>query len=93
MGITNSIDFGTIFPVQVLNDGRHHTFITSLNPAGSFLTFSTYLGGSNDDNGSSIAVDATGNAYLTGSTTSTNFPTANPLQASLKALATLLYRR
>jgi hypothetical protein len=87
MGITNSIDFGTIFPVQALNDGRHHTFITSLNPAGSFLTFSTYLGGSNDDNGSSIAVDATGNAYLTGSTTSTNFPTANPLQASLKGFS------
>ena len=49
--------------------------MTKLNPAGSALVYSTYLGGSGDDNGNGIAVDAAGNAYVTGSTRSTNFPT------------------
>ena len=47
------------------------------------LRYSTYLGGSNQDQGQGIAVDATGNAYVTGITLSTNFPTANPFQATL----------
>src|SRR5260370_111684 len=40
------------------------------------VVYSTYLGGSGGDTGDGIAVDAAGNAYVTGSTTSTNFPTA-----------------
>src|SRR5207244_2467228 len=46
------------------------------------LTYSTYLGGSDDDVGNGIAVDGVGSAYITGHTASTNFPTLNPLQAS-----------
>ena len=57
--------------------------MAKLNPAGSALVYSTYLGGSGTDFSNGIAVDASGNAYVTGSTTSTNFPTANPLQATL----------
>ncbi|HEX9962780.1 MAG TPA: SBBP repeat-containing protein, partial [Pyrinomonadaceae bacterium] len=44
------------------------------------LIYSTYLGGNGADSGRSIAIDAERNVYVTGSTTSTNFPTANPLQ-------------
>ena len=46
------------------------------------LIYSTYLGGSASDSGRGIAVDAFGNAYVTGRTKSTNFPTASPFQAS-----------
>ena len=56
-------------------------FAVKLNPAGSALIYSTYLGGSGDDAGTDIAVDASGNAYLTGFTISNDFPvTSDALQ-------------
>ena len=57
--------------------------MSKLNPAGSALVYSTYLGGSNSDQGNGIAVDSSGDAYVAGSTNSSDFPTVNPLQASL----------
>ncbi len=57
-------------------------FVSKINPQGSALVYSTYLGGSGDETGDSIAVDSAGNAYITGFTGSTNFPTENPLQPS-----------
>jgi hypothetical protein len=56
--------------------------VAKLNASGSALVYSTYLGGSGDDYQEGIAVDSSGNAHVTGYTTSTNFPTASPLQAS-----------
>ncbi|MBI2829078.1 MAG: SBBP repeat-containing protein, partial [Acidobacteria bacterium] len=50
-------------------------FVTKLNPAGSALVYSTFLGGNRNDEGVGMAVDSAGNAYVTGFTTSTNFPT------------------
>ncbi len=50
-------------------------FVTKLNAAGSAAVYSTYLGGSDDEVGTSIAVDSSGDAYLTGYTRSSNFPT------------------
>ena len=49
-------------------------FVTKLGVTGSTLVYSTYLGGSGNDDGNGIAVDAFGHAYVTGSTTSDNFP-------------------
>src|SRR5207253_6599085 len=46
---------------------------TKLHATGTALVYSTYLGGSGDDNGNGIAVDATGAAYVTGSTSSPDF--------------------
>ena len=55
-------------------------FVAKLNASGSDLIYSTYLGGDNTDGGAAIAADASGNAYVTGVTSSTNFPTLNPIQ-------------
>ncbi|HLX84772.1 MAG TPA: SBBP repeat-containing protein [Terriglobales bacterium] len=55
-------------------------FVAKINPKGSALVYSTYLGGSGDESGDGIAVDNAGNAYITGFTGSTNFPTKSPLQ-------------
>ena len=60
--------------------GPIDAFVLKLNRAGSALAYSTYLGGSGYDEAASIVVDGEGNAYLTGSTTSPNFPLTNPAQ-------------
>ncbi|PYV39317.1 MAG: hypothetical protein DMG06_23500, partial [Acidobacteria bacterium] len=57
-------------------------FVAKLNAAGTALVYSTYLGGTGDDFGQSIAVDPAGNAYLSGETNSTDFPTVNPIQGA-----------
>jgi hypothetical protein len=62
--------------------GALDAFVTKLNPLGTGLLYSTYLGGSGDDFGQGVAVDTSGNVYVTGFTGSTNFPTANPVQAT-----------
>ncbi len=50
-------------------------FVSKLNPTGSALVYSTYLGGNDIDNGTGIAVDVAGNAYVAGYSFSSNFPT------------------
>src|SRR5437899_7550461 len=60
---------------RTTSGGGAHAFVTKLNPTGSALVYSTYLGGSSDDRGLGIAVDSGGHAYVTGRTNSMNFPT------------------
>jgi hypothetical protein len=57
------------------NGGFEDAFVAKLSAPGTSLIYATYLGGSGSDRGGGIAVDAAGNAYVTGSTLSTNFPT------------------
>ena len=64
------------------NEG-YDAFVAELNVTGTALVYSTYLGGSSDDVGTGIAVDSSYNAYVTGWTESSDYPTANPYQASL----------
>jgi phospholipase C len=79
-GQTYSANFPTMNPLQPANGGSEDAFVAQINPAGSALIFSTYLGGSGNDEGNGIALNTSGNAYVTGDTTSSDFPTMNPLQ-------------
>jgi len=76
-GSTNSLDFPlTTGAFQTtFGGGVTDTFVTKLNASGSALLYSTYLGGTSNDDGVGIALDAAGNAYVTGQTGSSNFPT------------------
>jgi hypothetical protein len=77
-GPTNSSDFPTTEGAfQTSLPDRVSAFVTKLNPTGSALVYSTYLGGSDYDQASGIAVDPWGNAYVTGVTASSNFPTTS----------------
>jgi hypothetical protein len=83
-GITDSTDFPTTSGVlQTTNGGEDDSFVAEIKSGGSALVYSTYLGGSGNDDALGIAVDAAGEAYVTGETTSTNFPTANAAQKAL----------
>jgi len=62
--------------------GYGTAFMTKMNATGSGLLYSTYLGGSNNDVGTGIAVDSSGNAYVTGYTSSADFPTKNAFQTT-----------
>ena len=81
-GQTYSTDFPILSPFQPAAGGSYDTFVTKLDATGSTLLYSTYLGGSGGDRSQGIAVDAAGNAYVTGQTYSTDFPTRNPFQAA-----------
>ena len=74
-GYTSSKAFPVIHAVQPALVGSANAFVSELNPAGSALLFSTYLGGSGYDYGYAIWLDQNGNIYVAGQTNSANFPT------------------
>ncbi len=92
VGHTTSLNFPLQAPYQsqndvtapssvnpTVNDGNPTAFVTKLNPTGSALIYSTYLGGNSSvggvyDSAFAVAVDSSGNAYVTGVTGSSNFP-------------------
>ena len=87
-GLTGSTDFPTTpgaFQTSCggICSGVFDAFVTKLNAAGSALVYSTYLGGTLNDDATAIAIDSTGDAYVTGSTCSTDFPvTSGAFQTS-----------
>jgi hypothetical protein len=87
-GIAGSTDFPTTpgaFQTKLAGSGPSawgDVFVTKFSADGSALVYSTYLGGSNDDRARSIALDSSGNAYVTGQTNSIDFPTVAPFQSS-----------
>ena len=88
-GHTESANFPTtVGAYQVALAGGYDAFVTKLSQDGSALVYSTFLGGSDDDDKAySIAVDLNHQAYVTGLTRSGDFPTQNPFQGSLVGAA------
>ncbi|HEU0119699.1 MAG TPA: SBBP repeat-containing protein [Bryobacteraceae bacterium] len=88
VGVTDAVNFPvTPGTLQPLNKGASDLFVAKLNPAGSALVYSTYLGGSQSENAElglpGIAVDSSGSAYIAGGTASRNFPvTVGALQSA-----------
>jgi hypothetical protein len=75
-GYTYSSDFPTTpAAFDTTLDVNYDAYVARLNPAGSGLAYATFLGGSKDDYGRAIAVDASGAAYVAGYTGSSDFPT------------------
>jgi hypothetical protein len=79
-GTTQLLIVPSTFPTtpgafDTTHNGNRDAFVTKLNPSGSALVYSTFLGGSDLDSASGIAVDSTGSAYVTGTTLSADFPT------------------
>jgi len=90
-GTTNSSDFPVAGPgvsPNICSEANpvkcgSKAFVARLNPSGTALEYSTYLGGNGIDIGRGIAIDSSGNAYVTGQTTSGNFPAIHAIQAAI----------
>jgi hypothetical protein len=89
VGYTSSTDFPThapFAPVKAKTSGSRWAFVTKISADASSLVYSTYLGGSNgDDFGYGIALDAQGNAFVTGATGSNDFPATSGAYQTLCA--------
>ncbi|MGH9933169.1 MAG: SBBP repeat-containing protein, partial [Pyrinomonadaceae bacterium] len=81
VGQTSSNNFPLLSPAQPAFGGSFDAFIAKVSTSGTKI-YATYLGGNGDDRGTGIAVNSAGAAYVTGFTSSTNFPTVTPLQIS-----------
>jgi hypothetical protein len=77
VGSTNSTTFPLVNPFQSTNNGNQDAFVTVFDPAGATLVFSTFLGGTGQDDGKAIGLDGTTDIYVAGRTTSTDFPTSS----------------
>src|SRR5258708_10817270 len=82
-GWTEALNFPIVGAEQAVNMGGVDAFVVKLNPNGSALLYATYVGGRGEDKGAAIAVDSSGQAYVTGSTASTNFPLVAAFQSAL----------
>jgi hypothetical protein len=83
-GFTGSVDLPVRNAFQPTYAGGWDSFVTKLNPTGSALIYSSYLGGSSEENATGIAVGKAGAAYVTGNTQSANFPVKNAFQRTLR---------
>jgi Beta-propeller repeat len=92
-GQAGSDDFPTVNPIQPPSPSPEEhggdAFVSKFSADGSALVYSTYFGGSRGDESRSIAVDSGGNAYVTGNTFSTDFPTVNAFQSTNRSTNTM----
>ncbi len=84
-GSTASSNFPLVNPFQSQYPGSYNGFLSEVSPDGSSLLYSTYLGGNGSDQPSSIAIDHSGDIVVSGNTSSTDFPVANPYQGTVLA--------
>ena len=83
VGYTESPDYPTHNPYQAsFNAGTEDAIVSMVSASGSSLEYSTYLGGSGIERGSAISLDSLGRFYISGCTSSEDFPTLNPYQAA-----------
>ena len=82
-GWTAALNFPIVGAVQAANQGGVDAFVVKLNAAGTALIYATYIGGRGADQGAGIAVDSSGEAYVTGFTESTNFPLVSAVRTTL----------
>lgn len=80
-GYTSSSDFPVVNAFQPKLNGPRDAFILKLSNSGDAIQYSSYLGGSRSDRAYGLDVDGSGNAYISGTTLSDNFPVANAFQA------------
>jgi hypothetical protein len=85
VGFTSSDQLTMVSPLQSHRAGSsgNDAFLLKIQPEGSAALFSTYWGGRGDDFGQAIAVDATGMAYIAGTTYSSDYPAVSPFQPKL----------
>ena len=79
-GDTQSGDFPLVNPLQPQYHGNIDVFVTKINPTGTALVYSTYLGGETGDTAYGLAVDAGGSVVVVGDTVSRDFPVVNAVQ-------------
>jgi hypothetical protein len=82
-GSTASDNFPASSALQSVRIGGQDLFVAKINAAGTARDWATYLGGASDDAAARMAIDANANLYLTGSTTSTDFPSVQATQVSI----------
>ena len=95
-GYTFSSDFPIVNPIPgacqgycgggPYGNGYGDAFVTKINPAGSSLIYSSLLGGSSGDEATAVAVDSSGNVYVTGVTQSSDFPNPNQIQGACQGI-------
>lgn len=86
VGLSDSADFPTAAALQPAIAGGIDGFVSKIALDGSSLVYSTYLGGASDDRCLAIALDSSDNVYVTGSTFSSDFPTANAFQEEFQGV-------
>lgn len=82
-GGTRSLDFPIVNALQPSLSGVSDAFVAQFSAGGNELRYATYLGGSDGEGGSDIAVDQRGRAFVTGTTVSLDFPTLNAFQPNI----------
>jgi Beta-propeller repeat len=80
---TEALNFPILLAEQAANAGSVDAFVVKVSPSGAGLIYATYIGGRGDDRAAAIALDSSGDAYVTGATSSANFPLVAAVRATL----------